>query len=150
TAGRTAFGRGPPNPARPRPRARAVARPRPGPRASGRMRGWSRPLDVRDFDRWRRSVLDDAGDAAAVEPVAALQEVQLDEEREADDVALQALDELDRALHRAAGGQEVVDDQDLLAGLDRVAVDLERVRPVFEGVLDGDRLRRQLAELPDR
>ena len=58
--------------------------------------------------------------------------------------------ELDRALDRAAGRQEVVDDQHLLARLDRVAMDLERVRAVFERVLDGDRLGRQLAELPDR
>src|SRR4051812_7375867 len=37
------------------------------------------------------SVLDDARDAAAVEPVAALQELQLDEEGEADDLALESL-----------------------------------------------------------
>src|SRR5438034_3107857 len=96
-----------------------------------------------------RSVLDDARDPPAVEPVTALQEVELDEEREADDVALQALDELDRALDRAARREEIVDDQDLLAGLDCIAVDLERVGAVLEGVLDGDRLGRQLAELPD-
>ena len=98
----------------------------------------------------RPSVLDDAGDAPAFEPVAALEEVELDEEREADDLALEPLDELDRALDRAAGREQVVDDQDLLAGLDRVAVDLERVRAVLEGVLDGDRLGRQLAQLADR
>ena len=67
-----------------------------------------------------------------------------------DDLALQPLDQLDRALDRAAGRQQVVDDEDLLAGLDRVAVDLEGVRPVLEGVLDGDRLGRQLAQLADR
>ena len=35
-------------------------------------------------------------------------------------------------------------------GLDRVAVDLERVRAVLERVLDGDRLGRQLAQLAHR
>ena len=38
----------------------------------------------------------------------------------------------------------------LLAGLDRVAVDLEGVGAVLEGVLDGQRLGRELAELADR
>ena len=86
----------------------------------------------------RPSVPDDAGHAPAAEPVAALEEVELDQEREADDLALEPLDQLDRALDRAAGREQVVDDQDPLAGLDRVAVDLERVRAVLEGVLDGD------------
>src|SRR5262245_10008429 len=49
------------------------------------------------------SVLDDARDAASVEAVAALQEVELDEERQPDDLALEPLHELDRALDRAAG-----------------------------------------------
>ena len=69
---------------------------------------------------------------------------------EADDLALEPLDQLDRALDRAARREQVVDDQDLLAGLDRVAVDLERVRAVFEGVLDRDRLGRELAQLAHR
>ena len=60
------------------------------------------------------SVLDDAGDAPALESVATLQEVELDEERKPDDLTLQPLDELDR-LDRAAGREQVVDDEDLLA-----------------------------------
>ena len=84
------------------------------------------------------------------QPVATLEEGQLDEEGQADDLALQPLHQVDRAADRAAGRQEVVDDQDLLAGLDRVAVDLERVGAVLEGVLDADRLGRQLAELANR
>ena len=62
------------------------------------------------------SVLDDAGDPTSLEPVAALEELELDEEREADDLALEPLDQLDRALDRAAGREQVVDDQDLLPG----------------------------------
>ena len=88
--------------------------------------------------------------APAAEAVAALEEVELDEEAQPDDLALEPLDELDRALDRAAGGQQVVDDQDALAGGDGVAVDLEGVRAVLERVLDGDRLGRELAELADR
>jgi hypothetical protein len=61
-----------------------------------------------------------------------VEELELDEEGQSDDVTLQPLDELDRALDGAAGRQQVVDDEDLLAGLDRIAVDLEGVRAVLE------------------
>src|SRR5215204_3886086 len=77
------------------------------------------------------SVLDDAGDAASFQAVATLEEAELDQEAQADDLALETLDELDRALDRAARREQVVHDQDLLARLDRVAVDLERVGPVL-------------------
>src|SRR4051812_50038932 len=99
---------------------------------------------------WDGSVLDDARGAAAVEPVAALQELQLDEEGEAHDLALESLDELDRAMDGPACREEIVHDQHLLAWGDRVSVDLECVRAVLEGVFDGDGLRRQLAQLADR
>ena len=95
------------------------------------------------------SVLDDAGHSPALEPVAALEELELDQEREADHLALEPLDQFDRAVDRAAGREQVVDDQDLLTRRDRVAVDLERVRAVFERIFDGDRLGRQLAQLAD-
>ena len=75
---------------------------------------------------------------------------QLDHEREARDLAPQPPDELDRAHHRPAGREQVVDDEDPLSGLDRVGVDLEGRRAVLELVLDLDRLRRQLAELAHR
>ena len=52
--------------------------------------------------------------------------------------------------HGAAGREQVVDDEDPLAGLDGVAVDLEGVGAVLERVLDGQRLGRQLAQLADR
>src|SRR5450631_2030671 len=95
-------------------------------------------------------VADDALDPDALEPVASLEELELDEEAQANDLALEPLDQVDRAADRAAGGEQIVDHQDPLAGLDRVAMDLERVRSIFERVLDGDRLGRQLAQLADR
>jgi hypothetical protein len=55
-----------------------------------------------------RSVLDDARGLVAGQPIAALQEGQFDQEVQADDLPLQALDQLDRAANRAAGGQQVV------------------------------------------
>ena len=106
-----------------RPGARSRVSPSVRVRSSaGSANGWA-------FLGSRRSVLDDAGDPASVEPVAALEEFELDQERQADDLALEPLDQLDRALDGAAGREQVVDDQDLLAGLDGVAVDLEGVRP---------------------
>jgi hypothetical protein len=51
--------------------------------------------------------------------------------------------------NRAAGGEQVVDDQDSLARPDGVLVDLERVGAVLERVLDRYGFGRQLAELSD-
>ena len=66
------------------------------------------------------SVLDDARHAPIIEPAAALEELELDEEGEAHDLALQALDQFDRALDGPPGREQVVDDQHPLAGADRV------------------------------
>ena len=59
-------------------------------------------------------------------------------------------DELGRRLGRAAGGDQVVDDQDALARPDGVLVDLDDVDAVFQRVLLADGLPRQLALLADR
>src|SRR4051794_37890020 len=56
------------------------------------------------------SVPDDARHSPALEPVAAMEEIELHEERQPDDDALQAFDELDRALDRATRRQQVVHD----------------------------------------
>src|SRR6266508_1517011 len=50
-------------------------------------------------------------DLVALEALAPLQELQLDEERERHDLALQLLHELDRPRDRAARREEVVDDE---------------------------------------
>lgn len=72
----------------------------------------------------------------AFELVATLQEVELDREGDARNDAAELLDKLHGCLHRAAGGEQIVDEQDTLAGLDRVEVDFERVRTVLEVVAD--------------
>ena len=78
------------------------------------------------------SVLDEGVDLVVLELRASLQELELDQARDAADHAAAAFDERDRRLRRPAGGQDVVDDQDALALLDRVPVELERGRSVLE------------------
>ena len=74
----------------------------------------------------------------------------LDQEAEPDDLPAERLDQPAGRGGRAAGGEHVVDDEDLLAGVDRVAVDLELVGAVLELVLLADDRPRQLARLADR
>ncbi len=59
------------------------------------------------------------------------------------------LQEIDRGGGSPPGGDDIVDDQDLFAGLDRIDVHLEGVGPVLEAVGLGDGLGRQLAGLPE-
>src|SRR3989441_329399 len=95
------------------------------------------------------SVVDDEGmEREALELVAAVEEGELDQERHADDVAPELLDQPERRGHRAARGEQVIDGEYALPRLDRVLVDGERVAPVLELVLDLDGLARELAELP--
>ena len=83
----------------------------------------------------------------AAEPLAAAQERQLDQERAADDLAAELLDQLAQRARRAAGRQQVVVDEHARAACERVGVQLERVDAVLEQVLGADRLVRQLARL---
>ena len=64
-------------------------------------------------------------------------------------LAAEPLDQADGGRRRPAGGQHVVDDQDPLADVDGVAVDLEQVGAVLELVLLGLDLPGQLARLAD-
>src|SRR6185437_1904722 len=79
-----------------------------------------------------RLVRDDGVDFASGEPFAPVEEPELDEEGEADDLAPEPLRQLKRGLGGSAGREHVVDDEDLLAGPDGVAVDLEEVGSVLE------------------
>jgi hypothetical protein len=88
-----------------------------------------------------------AEDVVLLEAVAAFEEVELDGEGEAGDLAAELLDELDGGFHGAAGGEQVVDEDDALAGLDGVEVNLERVGAVFEIVGDAGDWRGELARL---
>src|SRR2546427_747229 len=95
------------------------------------------------------SVVDDEGmEREALELVATVEEGELDQERHADDVAPELLDQPERRGHRAARGEQVIDGEYALPRLDRVLVDGQRVAPGLELVLDLDGLARELAELP--
>src|SRR3989442_9172138 len=91
--------------------------------------------------------------------LAPFQKLEFDEEAEAGDPAAQGLDELGHGGGRPARRQDVVDDQNFLAFIDCVAVDLERVLAVLElighssafvrkffGFADGHKAKK----LPDR
>src|SRR6476620_3910749 len=93
------------------------------------------------------SVFDQGAHLVALEPLASVQELQLDDERQADDLAAELLDELDRRLRGASRRQHVVVDQHLLPRDDRVRVDLERIEAVLERVLRRHRAPRQLSGL---
>ena len=73
---------------------------------------------------------------------------ELDHEQRADDDPAEPLHELDLGAGRTAGGEHVVEDDHAGAGLDRVDVNLERIRAVLEVVARLDRLPGQLAGLP--
>src|SRR6185312_3023916 len=76
------------------------------------------------------------------------EEVEFDGEAEARNLAPELLDELDACFHRAARGEQVIHQDHPLARLDRVLMNLEGVRPVFEVIGYPRRRSRQLARLP--
>src|SRR5262249_23050836 len=88
-------------------------------------------------------------DAVAAQQVHPADIGEVDEERRAGDKPPGTGDELRRCLRRAAGGDESIDDEDALARLDGVLVDLDDVDAIFERVLLADGLPRQLALLAD-
>src|SRR5581483_8190021 len=89
-------------------------------------------------------------DVVARELLAAAEELELDDERQADDLAAELLDQLDRRLRRAAGREHVVVDQHPLPRDDRVRVYLQGVEPVLERVLRRHGPPRQLPGLSRR
>src|SRR5579875_1698773 len=94
-------------------------------------------------------VVEKREDVVLREAGAAAEEVEFDGDAEGDDFAAEALDELDGGLHGAAGGEQVVDDDDALAGTDGVLVNLQRVGAVLEVVLYGFGGSGELAGLAD-
>ena len=57
---------------------------------------------------------------------------QIDDEAGRDDVGADLAQQLDRALRGAAGGDEVIDQDDALAGLDRVDMHFHFVEAISE------------------
>ena len=94
--------------------------------------------------------LSDAKKAAHLEPGAAAEVGQVDDEGAADDLAAQPLHQLDAGFGGAAGGEQVVDQQDAFAGQDGIVVHLDHRLAVFQRVGLGDHRPGQLALLADR
>src|SRR5436309_989037 len=78
-------------------------------------------------------------------PSSTGEEGQLDDERTADDLAAEALDEARDRLDSPTRREHVVVDEHARARSDHLRVHFERVLPVFERVGRAHGLRRQLA-----
>src|SRR6266853_1367802 len=79
--------------------------------------------------------------------VAALEEIELNDELEADDFAAQLADQLRHRRRSPASGEHVIDNQDATADFDGVAMDLQHVGAVFELIFDALRRRGELPGL---
>src|SRR5579871_3437333 len=84
-----------------------------------------------------------------LKPFSALQEIQFHHERKSGNLAAECLCELGGSGGRASGRKQVVDDQHALAGLNRVLVDLQTCRAVFQVIMLLHGLGGKLAGLAD-
>jgi hypothetical protein len=76
-------------------------------------------------------------DIGALELIPPREERELDQKRESDDGPPQLLDQRSLGAGSAARGENVVVNQHAHARPDHVSMQLERVRAVLQGVLDG-------------
>jgi hypothetical protein len=81
-------------------------------------------------------VVQQGEDVVARQPFPSLQKIQFHYECEAGDFAAEAFGELRGGDGGASGGEKIVDDEDALAFLDGVLVDLKSVGAVFEVIAD--------------
>lgn len=88
-------------------------------------------------------------DLQRAQDVAAFEACQFDGERAADDVGARSLGQFAARADGAAGGQQVVDDERVLAGAEAVSVDLECVGAVFQLIVEAVRVERELAWFAD-
>ncbi len=61
-----------------------------------------------------------------------MQEIELDEKAQRFDFAADFLDEIGNAARGATGGEDVIHDDDALAGLDRIRMHLQPISSIFE------------------
>jgi len=80
--------------------------------------------------------MEEAEDVVILEAIATFEEIEFHGEREAGNFSAELLHEFYGCFHGAAGGEEVVDEDDALAGLNCVIVNLEGVGAIFEVVGD--------------
>src|SRR6266511_6435627 len=95
------------------------------------------PLGISTTTGTGSSVPDEAEELIARDRLASIQEAELDQGGDADDLAAEPLHQPGGRPCGAAGGEHVVDDQDPLAGHDRVGVQLKGGGPVLQRVLLG-------------
>ena len=88
-------------------------------------------------------------DLVGGEALAALEVGQLDDDGDADDFGADLLHELTGGLHGAAGGEQVIDEQDLDAARNSVRVHLDAVGAVLQGVRGAFRRAGEFALLAD-
>src|SRR5262249_32632739 len=96
------------------------------------------------------SVVDEARHRAAAQPLASLQEIQLDQKCDIDDGAASRFEQRTGRFGRPAGRQEIIDERDALAGLNRITMQLDGRLTVFELVGALQFRRGQLAGFPHR
>ena len=89
------------------------------------------------------------GDRGGAQAVGPAEIGQVDDERRGADLGPRRAEQLDRGECRAAGGDQVVDDEHPRAGRHRVGVDLDAVLAVFEGVIDAEHRPGELVRLAD-
>src|SRR5215470_13069051 len=82
--------------------------------------------------------------------MAAFQKLQLDHKRQSDNVSAERLDQLDDGSGRAAGREQIVGDDYVVAFADRVPVNFERVPAVFKVIAIAFYFRGQFLRLADR
>jgi len=92
-------------------------------------------------------VVEQAEDVVLGEAVAAFEEVEFDGEGEAGDFSAELLDQLDGGFHGAAGGEQVVYEDDALAGCDGVEVNLKGIGTVLKVISDAGHGSGELARL---
>ena len=81
---------------------------------------------------------------------AAFQEIEFQDEAQAGHFSVELFHQPGDGGSGPAGGQDIVDDQHILAGRDGVLVDLQYVGPIFERVFDALTLGRKLFLLANR
>ena len=89
-------------------------------------------------------------DVVLLELFARMKEIQFDHKTQAGDLRAQGFSELRGCFGRASGGEQVIDNDDALSLLNRVAVDFESVGAIFEGVIVFRGGCRKLARLAHR
>jgi len=73
-----------------------------------------------------------AEDVEVIELLLAAEEVEFDDERAASDGGFETFDEVHAGEHRAAGGEQIIDDEDSIVWAEGIDVHVERVGSVFE------------------